>query len=344
MENITEQTIDSSGQKLEDDLDVETKNPRGNRNANPNGSARPIQAGSISSLIKQTVVEPKPRELVDINLRSLLEAGVHFGHQTSRWNPAMASYIYTARNGVHIINLPHTIQGWKAARKAIVDTAARGGNVLFVGTKKQSQEIIMEEAVRSGSFYVSHRWLGGMLTNFQTIRKSIDRMKKIEQIIQDEETAMLEGRPQKFKKKERLLMSKEHEKLNFALGGIRDMNSAPQLLFVIDIKREDIALKEAARLDIPVVALVDTNCDPRTVDFPIPSNDDGSRAIQLFAAAVADAIIEGKDKYADFAKRMEAEQKKADAKSRQARSEKAQAEKAKAEELSGDKLSSLETN
>lgn len=242
-------------------------------------------------------VEVAPRDPVEITLKSLLEAGVHFGHQTSRWHPAMAEYIYTSRNGIHIINLPKTIQSWAKAREAIVNIAARGGRILFVGTKKQAQKSIMEEAKRCGAFYVSHRWLGGMLTNFQTIRKSIARMKKVESILQEEELAMASGQPTKFKKKERLMMSKELEKLEYSLGGIRNMHSHPQLIFVVDIRREDISIKEAAKLDIPVVGLVDTNCNPNDIDHPIPSNDDGSRAISLFCGAVADAIIEGRELY-----------------------------------------------
>lgn len=238
--------------------------------------------------------EIAPREAVEINLRSMLQAGVHFGHQTSRWNPKMAPYIYGTRNGIHIINLPKTLQAWTTARKKIVDVVADGGSVLFVGTKKQAQDAVMEEARRSGSFYVSRRWLGGMMTNFQTIRKSINRMNKLEEILADEEKAQKEGTGTKFTKKERLMMSREQEKLYFSLGGIREMYAPPQLLFVVDIRREDIAIKEAQRLDIPVVALVDTNCDPSCVSDPIPSNDDGTRAVRLFCAAVADAIMEGK--------------------------------------------------
>ncbi|MCL4140790.1 UNVERIFIED_CONTAM: hypothetical protein GTU68_042327 [Idotea baltica] len=201
----------------------------------------------------------------------------------------MAPFIHSARNGIHIVNLPHTVAAWDKARAAIVELASRGGNILFVGTKKQASDAIAEEARRCGAFYVSHRWLGGMITNFQTIRKSIDRLQKIE-------TTRGSTR---FTKKERLMMSREREKLELSLGGIRTMVRAPQMMFVVDIKREDIAIREAARLDIPVVALVDTNCDPRTVDHPIPSNDDGTRAIRLFCAAVADAMMEGKAKLSD---------------------------------------------
>jgi len=236
-----------------------------------------------------------PRDPVEINLRSLLEAGVHFGHQTARWNPQMAKFIYGTRNGIHVINLPRTIDCWKSAREAIIEVSARGGSILFVGTKKQAQDAVVEEARRCGAFYVSRRWLGGMMTNFPTIRKSIERMNKVEQILAEEEEAQKVGKPTKYKKKERLMMAREREKLEFSLGGIRDMYGAPALIFIIDTKREDIAIKEASKLDIPVVAIVDTNCDPNLVKYPIPSNDDGTRAIRLFCAAVADAVLEGRN-------------------------------------------------
>lgn len=239
-------------------------------------------------------VQNNPRSKVEISLQSLLEAGAHFGHQTSRWNPTMAPYIYTARNGIHIINLPKTVQAWQEAREAIAQTITRGGNILFVGTKKQAQDAVVAEAIRSGAFYVSRRWLGGMLTNFQTIRKSIERLNKIETILAEEENLLATSQTPKFTKKERLMMSREREKLEFSLGGIRDMHGAPELIFVIDIRREEIAISEAARLNIPVVALVDTNCNPRSVTYPIPSNDDGTRAIRLFCAAVADTVIEAR--------------------------------------------------
>lgn len=238
-----------------------------------------------------------PRTPVEISLRSLLEAGVHFGHQTSRWNPAMSKFIYGVRNGIHVIHLPRTIESWAQAREAIIEVSARGGSVLFVGTKKQAQDAVVEEARRCGAYYVSRRWLGGMMTNFQTIRKSIERMNKVEQILADEEEAQKTGRPTKYTKKERLMMSREREKLEFSLGGIRDMYSAPSLMFVIDTKREDIAIKEATKLDIPVVALVDTNCDPSIVQYPVPGNDDGTRSIRLFCSAVADAVLEGRKVY-----------------------------------------------
>jgi small subunit ribosomal protein S2 len=257
----------------------------GKRKKNSSGS-------KIAAVIKES--ERPARAKVEINLQTLLEAGAHFGHQTSRWSPAMAPYIYTSRNGIHIINLPKTVQSWERARKMIESVVGRGGSVLFVGTKKQAQEALIEEAQRCGAFFVARRWLGGMMTNFQTIRKSIDRMNKLGTTIAEDEALLASGGHPKFTKKERLMMSREREKLEFSLGGIKDMHAPPQLLFVVDIKREEIAVKEARRLDIPVVALVDTNCDPKTVTCPIPSNDDGTRAIRLFCAAVSDAVLDGR--------------------------------------------------
>ncbi len=263
------------------------------------GSTRPPKRDRSSVAAAKVESAPTPRGPVEITLQSLLEAGVHFGHQTSRWSPAMAHYIYTQRNGIHIIHLPRTIQCWDKARKVVVDVVANGGNVLFVGTKKQAHDAVVEEARRCGAFYVSRRWLGGMMTNFPTIRKSIDRMNKLGTILAEEDAAQTAGTGTKFTKKERLMMSREREKLDFSLGGIKDMYTAPDLMFVVDIKREDIAIKEAKRLDIPVVALVDTNCDPRQVTYPIPSNDDGTRAIKLFCSAIADAVLEGKKRFAE---------------------------------------------
>ena len=249
-------------------------------------------------VVAETVVEVQPREKAEVNLHTLLKAGVHFGHQTSRWHPAMDSYIHTIRNGIHIINVPKTVQCWSQAREAIVEIAARGGNVLFVGTKKQAQPAIMEEATRCGAFYVAHRWLGGMITNFRTIKNSIDRLKKLEILLVDDEQRA------KYTKKELLMLDREREKLNFCLCGIKNMTGAPQLIFIIDTKREHIAVQEAKKLDIPVVALVDTNSNPADVDYPIPSNDDASRSIRLFCEAVSDAILEGKEIFKERARRV----------------------------------------
>ena len=234
----------------------------------------------------------KPK--AEISIRSLLQAGAHFGHQTSRWHPAMERFIYAARNGIHIIDLPKSLEFWKLARQAVIETTSRGGSVLFIGTKKQARDIIAEEAERCGSNYVSHRWLGGMLTNFQTIRHSVERMKEYQGILVEQNKLIEQGQTPKFTKKERLIMTREVDKLTLSLGGIRNMYRHPDMVFIVDIKKESIAVKEAAKLDIPVVALVDTNCDPNTVQHPVPANDDGTRAVKLLTEAVADAVIEGK--------------------------------------------------
>jgi len=228
---------------------------------------------------------------VEINVKTLMEAGAHFGHQVDRWNPKMSPYIFTQKNGVHVLNLDSTMKLWEKAKKYIFDRAATGGSILFVGTKLQSREIIQEESTRCGSYYMTSRWLGGTLTNFDTIKKSIDHMKRLEELLaksQDESTGV------KLNKKERLGISKEIEKLNATIGGIRTMKRLPDLIFVVDINKDDIAIKEAHRLHIPVIALVDSNTDPTVVDFPIPSNDDAPKVIRLFAAAIADAVIDGR--------------------------------------------------
>lgn len=221
-----------------------------------------------------------------ITMKQLLEAGVHFGHQTKRWNPKMKPYIFGARNGIYIIDLQKTVRHFKVAYNFVRDAVARGEKVLFVGTKKQAQDAIAEEALRAGQFYVNNRWLGGMLTNFSTIKGSIDRLKKIEIMSQD-------GTYQRLTKKEGLELEREREKLEKTLGGIKMMGKAPGVLFVIDPKKEGIAVKEARKLGIPVVSVVDTNCDPDEIDYIIPGNDDAIRAIRLFTAKIADACEEG---------------------------------------------------
>ena len=231
---------------------------------------------------------------VQVSIKTLLDAGAHFGHQTERWNPKMLPYIFGERNGVHIINLDHTMKKWEIARKFIADRVALGGNVLFVGTKAQSRDIIRREAIRSGSFYVTSRWLGGTLTNFPTIRKSISRMTKLEELLA---AAEVEGSKVKLSKKEKLNISRQIDKLVANIGGIRTMKKSPDVLFVVDINKEDLAVLEAKRLHIPVVALVDSNVNPDVVDFAIPSNDDASKAVELFSVAVADAVIEGAEIY-----------------------------------------------
>ena len=229
-----------------------------------------------------------------ITMKELLEAGVHFGHQTKRWNPKMKPYIFGARNGIYIIDLQKTVRMFKAAYDFIVDTVANGKSVLFVGTKKQARESIYEEANRSEMYYIHNRWLGGMLTNFQTIKKSIDRLNYLNTIEND-------GTIELFPKKERLKLGKERVKLDNNLGGIRLMNGLPGAIFIVDPKHEAIAVKEAKRLNIPVISIVDTNCDPDEIDFIIPGNDDAIRAIRLISSRVADACIEGKERYEEKA-------------------------------------------
>ncbi len=226
--------------------------------------------------------------MTEISMKQLLEAGVHFGHQTSRWNPKMRPYIFGARNGIHIIDLQQTVTMFKTAAAYVRDLAAGGGNLLFVGTKKQAQEAIKEEAERCGMFHVQNRWLGGTLTNFATIRQSIERLRKLEEMENDPKIV------DALTKKEMLGLKREKEKLEQSLVGIKGMRKLPDAIFVIDPKQEEIAVKEARKLGIPVVAVVDTNCDPDVVDHKIPGNDDAIRAIRLFCAAIADSVIEGK--------------------------------------------------
>jgi len=222
-------------------------------------------------------------------MKELLEAGVHFGHQTRRWNPKMKPYIFGARNGIYIIDLQQTVRMFKTAHEFIVNTVASGESVLFVGTKKQARDAINEEANRCEMFYVHNRWLGGMLTNFETIRKGIERLKHLTTIFAD-------GSVNRFPKKERLRLDKERAKLDNNLGGIREMERLPGALFVVDAKNENIAVCEAKRLSIPIVAIVDTNCNPDEIDHIIPGNDDAIRAIRLITSRVADACIKGREK------------------------------------------------
>ena len=222
-----------------------------------------------------------------ITMKQLLEAGVHFGHQTKRWNPKMKAYIFGARNGIYIIDLQKTVGLARNALRFVSDAVARGGSVLFVGTKKQAQDAIREEAARSGQFFVTNRWLGGTLTNFKTVKQGIDRLKTIEKMAAD-------GTYERLPKKEVAQLEREREKLEKNLGGIKDLSRLPSALFVIDTKKEHIAVHEANRLGIPVVAVVDTNCDPEGIDYVIPGNDDAIRAIRLMASKMADAVIEGR--------------------------------------------------
>jgi len=227
-----------------------------------------------------------------ITMKQLLEAGVHFGHQTKRWNPKMKPYIFGARNGIYIIDLQKTVRMFKSAYNFIVDTVANGRSVLFVGTKKQARESIYEESNRCEMFYVHNRWLGGMLTNFQTIKKSIDRLNYLNTIEND-------GSIEMFPKKERLKLGKERVKLDNTLGGIRDMGRLPGAIFIVDPKNEAIAVREGRRLGIPIVAIVDTNCNPDEIDYIIPGNDDAIRAIRLISSKIADACIDGKERLAE---------------------------------------------
>lgn len=220
-----------------------------------------------------------------VSMKKLLEAGVHFGHQTRRWNPKMAPYIFTERNGIYIIDLQKTVKKIDEAYAFMRDIVADGGRVLFVGTKKQAQDSIEQEAKRCGQFYVSNRWLGGMLTNFKTIRKSVDKLTSLEEMEED-------GTFDLLPKKEVLEHKREMEKLEKNLGGIKDMTELPDVLFVVDPKKEELAVHEARILGIPVVSIIDTNCDPDTVDFPIPGNDDAIRAVKLITSVMSQAVIE----------------------------------------------------
>jgi len=223
-----------------------------------------------------------------ITMKQLLEAGVHFGHQTRRWNPKMGKYIFTARNGIYIIDLQKTVRKVEEAYQFVKSIAAEGGQVLFVGTKKQAHDTVAEEAQRCGMYWVNERWLGGMLTNFTTIRKRVERLKELERMESD-------GTFDSLPKKEVQLLLVEKEKLEKNLSGIRDMKRIPDVLFVVDPRKEKIAVAEAHRLNIPVVAIVDTNCDPDDVDYVIPGNDDAIRAVKLIAGKIADAVIEARE-------------------------------------------------
>ena len=235
-----------------------------------------------------------------ISMKQLLEAGVHFGHQTRRWNPKMAPYIFTERNGIYIIDLQKTVKKVDEAYAAVSDIISEGGEILFVGTKKQAQESIKEEAERCGMYYVNERWLGGMLTNFKTIRTRIARLIELEKMQED-------GTFEVLPKKEVAVLLHEKEKLDKNLGGIKEMTRIPDVMFVVDPRKEKIAIQEAHILGIPVVAIVDTNCDPEEVDYVIPGNDDAIRAVKLIASKIADAVIEAKQGEQQTAESTEAE-------------------------------------
>jgi small subunit ribosomal protein S2 len=228
-----------------------------------------------------------------IQMKELLEAGVHFGHQTKRWNPKMKKYIFGARNSIYIIDLQKTLRLWNSAANFLTKAASEGKSFLFVATKPQAQELIAEQAGRCGAFYVNNRWLGGMLTNFSTIKKSLDKFREIEATLADP------ARTAQLSKKDILMLNRQREKLDASFAGIRDMRSLPDVLFVIDPHREDIAVTEARKLGIKVVGIVDTNCDPDKIDYVIPANDDAIRSILLFSERVADSILEGKQSFSD---------------------------------------------
>ncbi len=231
--------------------------------------------------------------MAQLSMKMLLESGVHFGHQTNRWNPKMKTYIFGARNGIYIVDLQQTVQLFDIAYNFVVDTVASGKEILFVGTKRQAQESIKAESERAGMPHVNQRWLGGMLTNFVTLKKSIDRLNSLDTMFEDESINA-------FPKKEILKLQKERGKLQKVLGGIRDMKGLPGGVFIIDPKKEIIAVKEANKLGIPIVAIVDTNCDPDNIDYIIPGNDDAIRAIKLFSSKIADAVLEGKRRFEEI--------------------------------------------
>ena len=221
-----------------------------------------------------------------VSMKQMLETGVHFGHQTRRWNPKMRPFIFGARNGIHIIDLQQTVKLYRTAHDKVVETVANGGRVLFIGTKRQAQETVMAEADRAGQFHVTNRWMGGTLTNFATIQKSIERLKKLEAMFAD-------GTVNRYQKREVLNFQREMDKLELTLGGIKNMDRLPQLAFIIDPHRDEIAVKDCRKLGIPIVAVTDTNCDPDVIDYIIPGNDDAIRAIKLFVNAIAEACLEG---------------------------------------------------
>ncbi len=230
--------------------------------------------------------------MAELSMREMLEAGVHFGHQTNRWNPKMSKYIFGARNGIYIIDLQQTVPLFSKAYQFLAETTAKGNKVLFVGTKKQAQDVIHEHAIRADQFFVNNRWLGGTLTNYKTIKQSLDRLRAIEKMAED-------GTFERLNKKEVLTLTRERVKLEKNLGGVKDMNKLPGAVFVIDIRKEHIAVAEARKLGVPVVAVVDTNCDPDVVDYVIPGNDDAIRAIRIFVSKAAEACLEGEKQFQD---------------------------------------------
>lgn len=248
---------------------------------------------------EEALTPAEPTEYVpqEITVKALMAAGAHYGHQSDKWNPKMLPYIFTERKGVHIINLDITMEKWKAARQAIVDAVSKGGTLLFVGTKQQARLVVERHAKRCGSYFATRRWLGGTLTNFSTIRKSIDRMKRLEELLEQATTGENDVR---LNKKERLTITRQLETLDGNIGGIRNMKRVPDVLFVIDLNKEHIAVAEAKRLGMIVIALADTNVNPSIVNHAIPSNDDSTRSIELFVAGAADAVLEGLQGYESY--------------------------------------------
>ena len=238
----------------------------------------------------QNLGNEREKPMAQVTMKEMLDAGVHFGHQTQRWNPKMKPYVYTARGGIHIIDLQKSVANAKKAADFVKSVAANGGRMIFVGTKKQAVEPIQEAAKKCGQFHVTKRWLGGMLTNFTTIKESIDRLRKIDQMRE-------KGELDYFSKKERAGIEKDYLRLTDYLDGIREMKESPSVMFVVDLNKEHIAVLEARRLNIPIVAIVDTNVDPELIDFPIPGNDDAIRSIKLFSQLVADSYLEGAEEY-----------------------------------------------
>jgi small subunit ribosomal protein S2 len=248
-------------------------------------------------MTQQTEVPNLNRDF-PLPLRSLLDAGVHFGHQTKRWNPKMRPFIYGARNGIHIIDLDQTARLFQRAFNFVTEVVSRGGNILMVGTKRQAQEICQEEATRSGSYYVINRWLGGTLTNFRTIKQGLDRMRQLERMKED-------GTYLQLPKKEVSRLEKERERFEKYVGGLKNMTSLPAAVFIIDPAMETIAVSEATKLSIPIIAITDTNCDPDTIDYVIPGNDDAIRSIKLITQRIADAVVEGTQRRKDHGNRDE---------------------------------------
>jgi len=250
------------------------------------------QVDSTPADNEMAMMAPRIPGQLALSVRALLEAGVHFGHQTKRWNPKMRQYIYGSRNGTHIIDLDQTAKLFNKAFDFVVEAVGRGGNVLFVGTKRQAQEIVQEEALRAGMFFVNNRWLGGTLTNFRTIKQGLDRLRSLERMQED-------GTYEQLPKKEVIRLEKERARLEKYLGGLKNMGGVPHVVFIVDPAQEKIAVHEARKIGIPVVAITDTNCDPDAIDFVIPGNDDAIRSIKLIAGRIADACQEGAQRRKD---------------------------------------------